>query len=159
MQQHQCTCIDVLLGKQTDLNRCYISQCESSKIRHWFRRIWAAILQGTQTKYDLCPNKAPILFFAVERSGDLQEAFVVIGLFLWFVRTNYLRGGTTTFAVFRIYGYGVAQFSFSTRWLISMHYYSVIGIPLPFFSYGDLHLVLYHFVFHFISWTLTDCRS
>lgn len=101
-------------------------------------------LQGTQTKYNFVPEQATDFIFCTigEEWGFLGSAFVVIAFMFFICRIVFLAERQRSLFS-RIYGYGVASiFFFHVMVNIGMTIglVPVIGIPLPFFSYGGSSL-------------------
>lgn len=101
-------------------------------------------LQGTQTKYSFVPEQSTDFIFCTvgEEWGFLGGA-VMIGLFLTLILRIFMLAERQKEPFHRIYGYGVgAVFLFHTAINIAMTIglFPVIGIPLPFFSYGGSSL-------------------
>lgn len=101
-------------------------------------------LKGTQTKFDFVPEQdTDFIFCTVGEEWGFLGTFVVVALFLFlFVRLIWLaerqRSGFS-----RIYGYAVAVilfFHFMVNIGMTIGVMPVIGIPLPFFSYGGSSL-------------------
>jgi rod shape determining protein RodA len=101
-------------------------------------------LNGTQTKFDFVPEQSTdFIFCTVGEEWGFVGTFILIALFLiLFVRLVYLaerqRSGFS-----RIYGYSVAVilfFHFMVNIGMTIGIMPVIGIPLPFFSYGGSSL-------------------
>jgi rod shape determining protein RodA len=107
---------------------------------------WAGkgFLQGTQTKFDFVPEQSTdFIFCTVGEEWGFLGSIVVILLFLFFLfRIVYLaEKQRSKFA--RIYGYCVASiffFHFAINVGMTIGLAPVIGIPLPFFSYGGSSL-------------------
>ena len=101
-------------------------------------------LQGTQTKYDFVPEQSTDFIFCTlgEEHGWIGS-FILIGLFMTLLmRILYLAERQRSRFV-RIYGYGVASilfFHFVVNIGMTIGLFPVIGIPLPFFSYGGSNL-------------------
>lgn len=97
-------------------------------------------LQGTQTKFDFVPDQSTDFIFCTvgEEHGWLGSVFV-IALFVGLIyRIIYLaERQRSRFA--RVYGYSVAAiffFHFAVNISMTIGLFPIIGIPLPFFSYG-----------------------
>jgi len=101
-------------------------------------------LKGTQTKYNFVPEQSTdFIFCTVGEEWGFLGVTVVIGLFiLLFVRiVQMAERQRSDFS--RIYGYGVAAilfFHFVVNIGMTIGLMPVIGIPLPFFSYGGSSL-------------------
>jgi len=119
-------------------------------------------LEGTQTKFNFVPEQdTDFIFCTVGEEWGFVGSLVVIGLFmLFFVRLIWMaerqRSGFS-----RIYGYSVAVilfFHFFVNIGMTIGIMPVIGIPLPFFSYGGSSLwsftillfifIVYHFALY-----------
>ncbi len=101
-------------------------------------------LKGTQTKFDFVPAQSTdFIFCTVGEEWGFLGTFVVVALFVFlFIRLIWLaerqRSGFS-----RIYGYSVAVilfFHFMVNVGMTIGVMPVIGIPLPFFSYGGSSL-------------------
>ncbi len=101
-------------------------------------------LQGTQTKFKFVPSQSTDFIFCTvgEEWGFLGSA-IVIGIYLFFL-LRLIRLAERQRAVFsRIYGYGVISILFIHFFInigMAIGLVPVIGIPLPFFSYGGSSL-------------------
>jgi len=101
-------------------------------------------LQGTQTKYHFVPEQATDFIFCTlcEEWGFLGSSFVVIVFFALMVRIVFLAERQRS-PFSRIYGYGVASILFihiAINIGMTLGLIPVIGIPLPFISYGGSSL-------------------
>jgi rod shape determining protein RodA len=101
-------------------------------------------LQGTQTKYNFVPEQdTDFIFCTVGEEWGFIGSFAVAALFLAFILRLIKIAERQKEAFARIYGYGVVSiFAFHTLVNIGMTIglFPVIGIPLPFFSYGGSSL-------------------
>ncbi len=101
-------------------------------------------LEGTQTKFDFVPEQSTDFIYCTvgEEWGFIGTSFVVI-LFV-FLMIRLLIMAERQHSVFsRIYGYCVASiffFHFAINIGMTIGLAPVIGIPLPFFSYGGSSL-------------------
>ncbi len=101
-------------------------------------------LQGTQTKFDFVPEQSTdFIFCTVGEEFGFMGSLIVVGLFVSLLfRVIYLaERQKSRFA--RVYGYGVASiifFHFLVNIGMTIGLMPVIGIPLPFFSYGGSSL-------------------
>ncbi|MFI3262254.1 MAG: rod shape-determining protein RodA [Rikenellaceae bacterium] len=119
-------------------------------------------LQGTQTKYDFVPEQSTDFIFCTisEEWGFLGSSLVVILFVALIVRLMQL-GDRQNDAFGRVYCYGAASiFTFHVLVNIGMTIgvMPVIGIPLPFFSYGGSSLLAFT-VLLFIAVKLDSDRS
>lgn len=101
-------------------------------------------LKGTQTKFDFVPEQSTdFIFCTVGEEWGFLGTTAVTGLFLFLLlRLIYL--AESQWSVFsRVYGYSVACiifFHFAINIGMTIGLTPVIGIPLPFFSYGGSSL-------------------
>ncbi len=101
-------------------------------------------LNGTQTKFDFVPEQTTdFIFCTVGEEHGWIGSITVIGLFCWLLvrLINIAERQKSNFA--RIYGYGVISvlfFHFLINIAMTVGLFPVIGIPLPFFSYGGSSL-------------------
>jgi rod shape determining protein RodA len=101
-------------------------------------------LQGTQTKFKFVPAQSTdFIFCTVGEEWGFFGSLIVIGIYLiLLLRLTYLAERQRS--VFsRIYGYGVVSILFVHFFInigMAIGLVPVIGIPLPFFSYGGSSL-------------------
>ena len=144
LQEHQRTRINVLLGKEIDPKGAGYNVNQSKIAIGSGGVLGKGFLQGTQTKYDFVPEQSTdFIFCTVGEEWGFVGSFVVIGLFmvlLW--RIIYVAERQRS-QYSRIYGYGVACILFFHLMVnigMTVGLAPVIGIPLPFFSYGGSSL-------------------
>lgn len=101
-------------------------------------------LQGTQTKYNFVPEQSTDFIFCTvgEEWGFVGSAFIVLAFLFLIIRLIILAERQRS--VFsRVFGYCVASilfFHFAINIGMTIGLAPVIGIPLPFFSYGGSSL-------------------
>ncbi|WP_207424073.1 rod shape-determining protein RodA [Desertivirga brevis] len=144
LQAHQRNRIDVILGKIDD-PRGQGYNLNQSKIAIGSGGLWGkGYLQGTQTKYDFVPEQSTdFIFCTVGEEWGFIGSLVVVGLYLTLLIriVNVAERQRASFS--RIYGYGVASilfFHFFINIGMTIGLVPVIGIPLPFLSYGGSSL-------------------
>jgi len=144
LQEHQRTRINVLLGKEIDPKGAGYNVNQSKIAIGSGGFLGKGFLQGTQTKFDFVPEQSTdFIFCTVGEEWGFVGSFVVIGLFmllLW--RVIYVAERQRS-QYSRIYGYGVACILFFHLMVnigMTVGLAPVIGIPLPFFSYGGSSL-------------------
>jgi rod shape determining protein RodA len=144
LQSHQRNRIDVILGKLDD-PRGQGYNLNQSKIAIGSGGLWGkGYLQGTQTKYDFVPEQSTdFIFCTVGEEWGFAGSLVVIALYLTMLLriVNIAERQRSSFS--RIYGYGVASilfFHFFINIGMTIGLVPVIGIPLPFLSYGGSSL-------------------
>ncbi|MBC8052082.1 MAG: rod shape-determining protein RodA [Sphingobacteriaceae bacterium] len=145
LQSHQRNRIDVILGKIND-PRGEGYNLNQSKIAIGSGGLWGkGYLQGTQTKYDFVPEQSTdFIFCTVGEEWGFAGSFVVVTLYVTLLIRiiNLAERQRSSFT--RIYGYGVASilfFHFFVNIGMTIGLVPVIGIPLPFISYGGSSLI------------------
>jgi rod shape determining protein RodA len=136
--------VNILLGKESDpLGAEYnVNQSKIAIGSGGFAG--KGFLQGTQTKYNFVPEQSTDFIFCTvgEEWGFLGSTFVLAVFGLLLVRIILLAERQRS--VFsRVYGYGVASIFFfhvAINVGMTIGLLPVIGIPLPFFSYGGSSL-------------------
>lgn len=144
LQEHQKTRIEVLLGMKTDYRGAGYNVHQSLIAIGSGGPTGKGFLQGTQTKYNFVPEQSTDFIFCTvgEEWGFMGTATVVI-LFLFLLIRIIIVAERQRSSFSRIYGYGVASilfFHFSINIAMTIGLAPVIGIPLPFFSYGGSSL-------------------
>jgi rod shape determining protein RodA len=144
LEKHQRDRINELLGIQSDpLGAGYnVNQSKIAIGSGGF--LGKGFLNGTQTKFDFVPAQSTDFIFCTvgEEWGFVGSVFI-IGLFIFlFIRLVILAERQRS-KFSRIYGYSVAIilfFHFMINIGMTIGLMPVIGIPLPFFSYGGSSL-------------------
>lgn len=141
---HQRDRIDEVLGIKSDkLGAGY--NVNQSKIAIGSGGILGkGFLQGTQTKYNFVPEQSTDFIFCTvgEEWGFIGSTFVV-GMFLLMLIRLITLAERQRSQFSRVYGYGVACilfFHIAINISMTIGLAPVIGIPLPFFSYGGSSL-------------------
>jgi rod shape determining protein RodA len=145
MEPHQKVRIDVLLGRGTvDLKKegYNVNQAKIAIGSGGFAG--KGYLQGTQTKYDFVPEQDTDFIFCTvgEEWGFLGSSLVIILQLVLIIRIVFMSERQRS-PFSRIYGYGVASvlfFHLTINVGMTIGLAPVIGIPLPFFSYGGSSL-------------------
>jgi rod shape determining protein RodA len=144
LKPHQRNRIDLILGKVDD-PRGIGYNLNQSKIAIGSGGIWGkGYLQGTQTKYNFVPEQSTdFIFCTIGEEWGFIGCLFVIGLYLFLLIRiiNIAERQRSSFA--RIYGYGVASILFFHIFInigMTIGLIPVIGIPLPFLSYGGSSL-------------------
>ena len=144
LQPHQKDRINDLLGIESDLNGAGYNVNQSKIAIGSGGFAGKGFLQGTQTKYNFVPEQSTDFIFCTvgEEWGFLGSA-VVIGLLMVFILRIIMLAERQRSDFSRIYGYGVASILFfhvAINIGMTIGVAPVIGIPLPFFSYGGSSL-------------------
>jgi rod shape determining protein RodA len=144
LEPHQKTRINVLLGKEIDLKKAGYNVNQSKIAIGSGGFIGKGYLKGTQTKYNFVPEQSTdFIFCTVGEEWGFVGSLVVLGLFLWLIIKIVLAAERQRSSFARIYGYSVASIMFFHIFVnigMTIGLMPVIGIPLPFFSYGGSSL-------------------
>ena len=144
LEDHQKTRINVLLGKDTDIRGAGYNVHQSKIAIGSGGIIGKGFLQGTQTKFNFVPEQSTDFIFCTvgEEWGFLGSTLVVVLFIGLLMRIIYVAERQRS-QFSRIYGYGVASilfFHFAINIGMTLGLVPVIGIPLPFLSYGGSSL-------------------
>lgn len=145
LEDHQRVRIDVLLGRGTVNLKKEGYNVNQAKIAIGSGGFWGkGYLQGTQTKYDFVPEQdTDFIFCTVGEEWGFVGTTVVIILELFLIIRVIFMAERQRSPFSRIYGYGVASvlfFHVAVNVGMTIGLMPVIGIPLPFFSYGGSSL-------------------
>ncbi len=145
LEAHQKVRIDVLLGRGTvnlkkegyNVNQAKIAIGSGGLLGKGY-------LNGTQTKYDFVPEQDTDFIFCTvgEEWGFVGSSLVILLELTLIIRLVFMAERQRS-AFSRIYGYGVASILFFHLTInvgMTIGLAPVIGIPLPFFSYGGSSL-------------------
>ncbi len=144
MEQHQRDRINELLGIQSDLHGAgyHVNQSKIAIGSGGF--FGKGFLQGTQTKFDFVPEQSTdFIFCTVGEEWGFLGTTAVIGLFMGLLMRLIFLAERNRSRFSRVYGYCVATilfFHFAVNIGMTIGLAPVIGIPLPFFSYGGSSL-------------------
>jgi rod shape determining protein RodA len=101
-------------------------------------------LQGTQTKFKFVPAQSTdFIFCTVGEEWGFLGSLVVIGLYVFLLIRLIFLAERQRSMFSRVYGYGVVSILFTHFFInigMAIGLVPVIGIPLPFFSYGGSSL-------------------
>jgi rod shape determining protein RodA len=144
LQPHQSKRINVLLGIESDPHGAGYNVNQSLIAIGSGGFTGKGFLQGTQTKFDFVPEQSTDFIFCTigEEWGFLGSFFLIAIYITLFLRLLFLaERQRSTFS--RIYAYSVASilfFHFLINIGMTIGLAPVIGIPLPFISYGGSSL-------------------
>jgi rod shape determining protein RodA len=144
LEPHHRTRLNVLLGKEKDIHGAGYNVHQSLIAIGSGGIEGKGFLKGTQTKFNFVPEQSTDFIFCTvgEEWGFLGSSAVVVLFLLLISRLIFLaERQRSTFS--RAYGYGVASilfFHFAVNIAMTLGLFPVIGIPLPFFSYGGSSL-------------------
>jgi rod shape determining protein RodA len=144
LQPHQKDRVDILLGLKSDphgtgynVNQSMISIGSGGFSGKGF-------LKGTQTKFKFVPKQSSdFIFCTVGEEWGFLGSLVLIGLYLTLLLRLIFLAERQRSIFSRIYGYSVASILFTHFFInigMAVGLVPVIGIPLPFFSYGGSSL-------------------
>lgn len=144
LQDHQRERIDILLGKKSDPKGAGYNVNQSLIAIGSGGLIGKGYLQGTQTKYDFVPEQSTDFIFCTvgEEWGFAGTTFVLLMFLALLYRVIFIAERQRS-SYTRIYAYGVASILFFHVMVnvgMAIGLAPVIGIPLPFFSYGGSSL-------------------
>jgi rod shape determining protein RodA len=144
LKSHQRERINIMLGFQSDphgkgynVNQSIISIGSGGFAGKGY-------LNGTQTKYKFVPEQSTdFIFCTVGEEWGFLGSFTVVGLYMFLMLRLVIMAERQKSLFSRIYGYGVISIFFLHFFInigMAIGLVPVIGIPLPFFSYGGSSL-------------------
>ena len=144
LQLHQQDRINELLGIRVDPKGTGYNVTQSKIAIGSGGLLGKGFLQGTQTKLNFVPEQSTDFIFCTvgEEWGFVGSTFVIVLLAVFILRIIKLAERQRS-SFSRIYGYGVASILFfhvAVNIGMTIGMAPVIGIPLPFFSYGGSSL-------------------
>jgi rod shape determining protein RodA len=147
LEPHQRVRVKVLIGKETDLQGAGYN-VNQSLIAIGSGGFWGkGFLRGTQTKFNFVPKQSTdFIFCTIGEEWGFIGSFIVIGLFCALLVRIILVAERQRSRFSRFYGYGIASiifFHFTINIGMTLSLIPVIGIPLPFFSYGGSSLLAF----------------
>jgi rod shape determining protein RodA len=144
LEPHQSKRINVLLGIESDPKGAGYNVNQSLIAIGSGGFAGKGFMEGTQTKFDFVPEQSTdFIFCTIGEEWGFLGSFVLICLYIGlFLRIIYLAERQRSIFS-RIYGYAVASilfFHFLINIGMAIGLAPVIGIPLPFISYGGSSL-------------------
>ena len=144
LQPHQQDRINELLGIRVDPKGTGYNVTQSKIAIGSGGLLGKGFLQGTQTKLNFVPEQSTDFIFCTvgEEWGFVGSTFIIVLLAVFILRIIKLAERQRS-SFSRIYGYGVASILFfhvAVNIGMTIGIAPVIGIPLPFFSYGGSSL-------------------
>ena len=144
LKEHHRDRIDILLGKKSDphgveynVNQSIISIGSGGLTGKGY-------LQGTQTKYKFVPKQSSdFIFCTIGEEWGFVGSMVVIGAYFFLLLRLVFLAERQRSVFSRVFGYSVASIFFMHVFInigMAIGIVPVIGIPLPFFSYGGSSL-------------------
>ena len=147
LKPHQQTRVNILLGKETDIRNVGYNLNQSKIAIGSGGFTGKGYLKGTQTKLDFVPEQSTDFIFCTvgEEWGFIGSTLIILVYAGLLIRILMLaERQRSQFA--RIYGYGVVSillFHFAVNIGMTIGLFPVIGIPLPFFSYGGSSMLAF----------------
>lgn len=147
LKQHQRTRINIILGKEHDIKGVGYNLNQSMIAIGSGGFSGKGYLKGTMTKYNFVPEQdTDFIFCTVGEESGFLGCFAVIALYLALVLRIIHLAERQRSPFSRIYGYGIACiffFHFAINTGMTIGLVPVIGIPLPFLSYGGSSLLMF----------------
>lgn len=141
---HQQERINVLLGKEVEVQGAGYNIHQSLIAIGSGGLYGKGFLQGTQTRFNFVPEQSTdFIFCTIGEEYGFVGSGITVFLFMWLIIKLILSAESQKARFPRIYGYGVASvllFHFTINIGMTMGLFPVIGIPLPFISYGGSSL-------------------
>ena len=147
LEPHQRERIDVLLGKSDDLQGSGYNVHQSKIAIGSGGIVGKGYLNGTLTKANFVPEQhTDFIFCTVGEEWGWLGSSVLVGLYVWLLvrLVSMAERQRSTFS--RFYGYSVASILFIHLFVnvgMVLGLVPVIGIPLPFLSYGGSSLMAF----------------
>jgi len=144
LEPHQRIRIEIILGLKTDPKGAGYNVIQSKIAIGSGQVTGRGFLEGTQTKYGYVPEQSTdFIFSTIGEEWGFLGCTVVIGLYIFMLLRiiNLAERQRSTFS--RVYGYCVASIIFFHVFInigMTIGIIPVIGIPLPFISYGGSSL-------------------
>ena len=147
LKSHQRERIDVLLGKNVDMKNAGYNVNQSKIAIGSGGFIGKGFLKGTLTKADFVPEQeTDFIFCTVGEEWGFVGSTVLVALYVVLLVRLISMAERQRSPFARIYGYSVASILFIHLFVnigMVLGLVPVIGIPLPFFSYGGSSLLAF----------------
>ena len=144
MEPHQRTRIEIILGLKSDPKGAGYNVIQSKIAIGSGQLTGRGFLEGTQTKYGYVPEQSTdFIFSTIGEEWGFAGCVTVIGLYLFLLLRVINLAERQRSAFSRVYGYSVASIIFFHVFInigMTIGIIPVIGIPLPFISYGGSSL-------------------
>ncbi len=144
LQSHQKERVEIMLGIKSDPRGTGYNVTQSIISIGSGGFTGKGYLQGTQTKFKFVPAQSTdFIFCTVGEEWGFLGSLVVTGMYLFLLLRLVWMAERQRSAFSRIYGYGVVSVFFIHIIInvgMAVGLLPVIGIPLPFFSYGGSSL-------------------
>jgi len=145
LQPHQQERINVLLGKETDDAGASYNVNQSKIAIGSGGLIGKGYLQGTQTRYDFVPEMSTdFIFCSIGEEWGFVGSIALLGLYTFLLLQLIMLADRQRSSFNRVYMYSVSSIIFMHVFVnigMTIGLLPVIGIPLPFLSYGGSSLL------------------
>ena len=147
LQEHQRSRIEVLLGMKDDPKGDGYNVHQSKIAIGSGGFAGKGFLEGTQTKYDFVPEQhTDFIFCTIGEEGGFMGTSLVVLLYVALLVRLVIMAERQRSVFSRVYGYGVAGIffvHFAINIGMTIGLVPVIGIPLPFLSYGGSSMLAF----------------
>ena len=144
LRPHHRSRIDLILGKIDDIHGAGYNLHQSKIAIGSGGFSGKGFLDGTQTKFNFVPEQSTdFIFCTIGEEWGFIGSVITIGLFLALLLRLIVLAERQRSTFSRVYGYGLATILFCHFFIniaMTIGIMPVIGIPLPFFSYGGSSL-------------------
>ena len=151
LKQHQRTRINIILGVEKDIYGVGYNLHQSKIAIGSGGFSGKGYLQGTMTKYNFVPEQhTDFIFCTIGEEFGFIGSLVLLSLYLALLIRIILLAERQRSPFSRIYGYAIASIIFFHLMVnigMTIGLMPVIGIPLPFLSYGGSSLLMFSLMF------------
>ena len=151
LKQHQRTRINIILGVEKDIHGVGYNLHQSKIAIGSGGFSGKGYMQGTMTKYNFVPEQhTDFIFCTIGEEFGFIGSFVLLSLYLALLIRIILLAERQRSPFSRIYGYAIASIIFFHLFVnigMTIGLMPVIGIPLPFLSYGGSSLLMFSLMF------------
>ena len=144
LRPHHRSRIDLILGKIDDIHGAGYNLHQSKIAIGSGAFFGKGFLDGTQTKFNFVPEQSTdFIFCTIGEEWGFIGSIITVGLFMLLLFRLIILAERQRSSFSRVYGYGVATILFCHFFIniaMTIGIMPVIGIPLPFFSYGGSSL-------------------
>ena len=151
LKQHQRTRINIILGIEKDTRGVGYNLHQSKIAIGSGGFAGKGYMQGTMTKYNFVPEQhTDFIFCTIGEEFGFVGSFILLSLYLALLIRIILLAERQRSPFSRIYGYAIASIIFFHLMVnigMTIGLMPVIGIPLPFLSYGGSSLLMFSLMF------------
>jgi rod shape determining protein RodA len=151
LKQHQRNRINIILGIEKDTRGVGYNLHQSKIAIGSGGFSGKGYMQGTMTKYNFVPEQhTDFIFCTIGEEFGFIGSFLLLSLYLVFLIRLILLAERQRSPFSRIYGYAIASIIFFHLMVnigMTIGLMPVIGIPLPFLSYGGSSLLMFSLMF------------